>query len=75
VRPFTTVAAGDQARWYLLSWSPADDEAGRFETLGMVRSGTTIAVLRITHSGPDHNYPAGQDPMDAMVKAAAARLG
>jgi len=62
------------ARWYLLSWQPADDEAGRFEGLGMVRNGTRIAVLRIDHSGPDHDYASGQDPMIGMVRAAAARL-
>jgi hypothetical protein len=67
------VTAG-AARWYLLSWQPADDEAGRFEGLGMVRSGTRIAVLRIDHSGPDHDYAPGQDPMIGMVRAAAARL-
>lgn len=63
------------ARWYLLSWNPVGEETGRFEALGMVRNGTRIAVLRMTNSGQDHNYPAGREPMVAMVQAAAETLG
>jgi hypothetical protein len=68
------VAAG-RARWYLLSWQPAGEDTGRFEAFGMVQNGTRIAVVRIDHSGQDHDYPPGQDPMIGMVKGAAARLG
>lgn len=76
VRPMTAVPVGaGTARWYLLSWNPVGEETGRFEALGMVRNGTRIAVLRMTHSGQDHNYPAGQEPMVAMVQAAAETLG
>lgn len=73
LQPLTTSAG--EGRWYLLSWVPADDETGRFETIGMVRAGTRITVLRMTHSGPDHNYPAGRDPMVAMTRTAAGKLG
>jgi hypothetical protein len=62
------------ARWYLSSWRPAGEETDRFETLGMVLAGTRIAVLRMDHSGRDHRYPAGHDPMVPMVTAAADRL-
>jgi hypothetical protein len=68
------VASG-RARWYLLSSTPSGEETSRFETFGMVQNGTRIAVLRMDHSGQDHNYPPGQDPMIGMVKGAAARLG
>lgn len=67
------VPAGS-ARWYLLSWKPTGEETGRFETFGMVLDGTSIAVLRMDHSGPDHRYPPGHDPMVGMVVAAAGAL-
>lgn len=76
VRPMTSVPVGSgAARWYLLSWTPVGEETRRFEALGMVRDGTRIAVLRMTHSGQDHTYPADQDPMVGMVRAAAETLG
>ena len=76
VRPLVSVPVGSgTARWYLLSWSPVGEETGRFEAFGMVRNGTRIAVLRITNSGLDYNYRPGSEPMVAMVKAAADRLG
>jgi len=68
------VADGVQARWYLVSWTPAGEETGRFEAIGMVRHGALITVLRITNSGQDYDYPAGKEPMVAMVKRAAARI-
>lgn len=61
-------------RWYLVSWNPPGEETARFEALGMVMAGTRIAVLTMDHSGPDHTYPAGKDPMAAMVVAAAGRM-
>ena len=68
------VAGGKQARWYLVSWTPQGEETGRFEAIGMVRDGALITVLRITNSGQDYNYPAGKEPMVAMVQRAAARI-
>lgn len=61
-----------KARWYLVSWTPAGEETGRFEAFGMVLAGTRIAVLRMDHSGQDHDYPPGQDPMIGMVQRAAS---
>jgi hypothetical protein len=75
VHAFERVSVGaGSGRWYLLSWSPEGEETGRFEALGMVLNGTRLAVLRIDHSGQDHNYPAGKDPMVGMVRAAAGWL-
>jgi len=75
VRPFVSVpVTAGTARWYLLSWAPSGEETGRFEAFGMVLSGTRIAVLRIDNSGQDHDYPPGQEPMIAMVTAAAGWL-
>jgi hypothetical protein len=76
VRPLVSVpVSAGTARWYLLSWSPAGEETGRFEAFGMVRNGTRVAVLRMTNSGLDYNYRAGKEPMVGMVKAAADKLG
>jgi hypothetical protein len=63
-----------RARWYLLSWTPTGEETSRFEAFGMVQAGSRIAVLRMDHSGQDHSYPPGQDPMIGMVKGAAGWL-
>jgi hypothetical protein len=62
------------ARHYLLSWTPAGEEVGRFEEFGMVLNGTRIAVLRIDNSSQDHDYPPGEEPMVSMVRAAAGWL-
>jgi hypothetical protein len=75
VGPFAPVAVDEgTARWYLLSWTPPGEETGRFEAFGMVLDGTRIAVLRMDHSGQDHDYPPGQDPMIGMVLAASGWL-
>ncbi|HEX2894805.1 MAG TPA: hypothetical protein VHO29_12465 [Marmoricola sp.] len=63
------------AGWYLLSWHPPAEETGRFEAFGMALDGTRITVVRIDHSGQDHSYPPGKDPVIGMVTAAASRLG
>jgi hypothetical protein len=74
--PLTPVpVTSGSARWYLLSWNPPGEETGRFEAFGMVLDGTRIAVLRMDSSGPDHDYPPGQEPMVGMVRAAAGWLG
>jgi hypothetical protein len=69
-----TVTGGYQARWYLVSWTPAGEETGRFEAIGMVRDGALITVLRITNSGQDYDYPVGKEPMTSMVRRAAERI-
>jgi hypothetical protein len=69
-----TVGGGLQARWYLVSWTPAGEETGRFEAIGMVRDGALITVLRITNSGQDYDYPVGKEPMTSMVRRAAERI-
>lgn len=75
VRPFVTVpVTAGSGRWYLSSWAPTGEETGRFEAVGMVRSGTRIAVLRMDSSGQDYNYAAGKEPMAGMVRAAAGWL-
>ncbi|HET6168205.1 MAG TPA: hypothetical protein VFE07_15335 [Marmoricola sp.] len=60
------------ARWYLLSWTPAGEETGRFEAFGMALSGTRMAVVRMDNSGADHNYP--HEPIAQMLAAAASAL-
>jgi len=62
------------ALWYLLSWMPGDDDTGRFEAFGMVLSGTRIVQLTMDNSGQDYNYPAGQEPMVGMLRAATGLL-
>jgi hypothetical protein len=75
VRPFVPVpVTTGTGRWYLLSQEIPGEETGRFEAFGMVRTDTRIAVLRITNSGQDYDYPAGEEPMVGMVQAAAGRL-
>lgn len=60
--------------WYLASYEAGTDE-GRFHAFGVATSGTRIAVLSIDNGGQDYNYPVGKEPMVAMVRAAATRLG
>jgi hypothetical protein len=62
--------------WYLLTYGPAegDPDAGYFDAQGLALVGDRIAVLRLTLIGQDYNYAAGQEPMVAAVRAAAARL-
>ncbi|MCZ4499560.1 MAG: hypothetical protein JWQ74_2113 [Marmoricola sp.] len=67
------VSAGTGS-WYLVSVLRKGEEETRFHAFGIVRSGKRIAVLRIDSGGQDYNYPAGQEPMVGMVKAAAALL-
>lgn len=74
VRKLVNIPDSGAARWYLLSWTPAGEETGRFEAFGMALDGTRLAVLRMDNSGQDHNYPAGKEPMVGMLRAAAAWL-
>lgn len=75
VGPITPVSVDRGAGyWYLVSYREGLDE-GRFHAFGVVTSGTRIAVMSIDNGGQDYNYPAGREPMVAMVRAAAQRLG
>jgi hypothetical protein len=67
--------SADQALWYLVTWKPAGEEVSRFEAIGLIRTGTRISVLRITNSAKRYAYPPGQEPMVAMAKTAAPKLG
>ncbi|RNL64193.1 hypothetical protein EFK50_06575 [Nocardioides marmoriginsengisoli] len=70
-----TLTTVDGGSWYLLTVSAAHADEGLFQAVGLVTSGTRIAVLTMDSIGQDYNYPAGKEPMVAMVKAAAVRLG
>ena len=37
-------------------------------------NGTRLTLLRLDHTGQDHNYEPGQEPMELAVKAAATKL-
>lgn len=71
VGPLTSVQGGS---WYLVTKTSPNKDEGLFQAVGLVTSGTRIAVLTIDLIGQDYNYPAGKEPMVAMVNAAAARL-
>ncbi|MBO9520785.1 MAG: hypothetical protein J7518_04530 [Nocardioidaceae bacterium] len=73
--PVAVRTSADEASWYLVTSQPMGEETGRFDAVGMIRKGTTISVLTMTNSGQDYSYPKGKEPMVAMVKAAAAKLG
>jgi len=60
--------------WYLVRYADGPDEA-RFHAFGIAASDTRITVLRIDNGGQDYNYSVGEEPMVAMVQAAAAKLG
>jgi hypothetical protein len=74
VRPITDVAV-TQGRgwWYLVSFERRG--TGHFHSLGLAISGSRMTLLRMDHTGQDHNYGPGADPMELAVKAAAAKLG
>lgn len=74
VRPITSVStASGTGFWYLVSYPEGADE-GRFHAFGVAVVGTRVAVLSIDNGGQDYNYPTGEEPMVAMVQAAAGRL-
>ncbi|MCX6395305.1 MAG: hypothetical protein NTV23_02340 [Propionibacteriales bacterium] len=74
VGPITPVPVGTGSFWYLVSYPEGNDE-GRFHAFGVAVVGNRMAALTIDNGGQDYNYPSGQEPMVAMVRAAAARLG
>ncbi len=59
------------ARWYLVTLEKQNEDTGRFMAVGMIRNGNRITVLQMNNSGQDYNYPAGKEPMVAMIRAAA----
>jgi hypothetical protein len=59
--------------WYLVSFERRG--SGHFHSLGLVVSGSRMALIRMDHAGQDHNYEAGKDPMELALKAVSARLG
>ena len=74
VRPLTSVTVTNGTAWtYLVSHERGDQ--GRFHSLGVVRSGPRLSVVRIDHAGQDHNYGPGKEPTELAVKAASAKLG
>ncbi|MFL6158291.1 MAG: hypothetical protein ACJ72D_19535 [Marmoricola sp.] len=78
VGPLVAVAApGATASWYLVSdvrtGASADDS--QLVAVGIAARGLRVAVTLIRFVGRKTSYPAGQEPMVAMVRAAAARLG
>jgi hypothetical protein len=76
VRPITDVAVPrGKGWWYLVSYERGTVRSGHFHSLGMVLSGTRMALIRMDHDGQDHNYEPGMDPVELTVKAVSARLG
>jgi hypothetical protein len=74
VRPLTAVpVSSGQAWWYLASYRRGGQ--GHCHAFGLVLSGPRLTVLRMDHVGQDHDYPAGRDPLERAVRAAASRLG
>jgi hypothetical protein len=74
VRPISNVVVSQGTGWwYLVSYTRQGQ--GNFHTLGLAMSNTRLSLLRMNHTGQDHNYEPGQDPMQLAVRAAAAKLG
>lgn len=61
------------AWWYLATWEESGE--GRVQTFGMALNDTRMTLLRMGHTGQDHNYPAGRDPLQRGLVAAAAKMG
>lgn len=72
VGPLTPVEGGS---WYLVTQTSKNPDDGLFQAVGIATSGTRIAVLTMDKVAQDYDYPAGKEPMVAMVRAAADRLG
>ena len=73
VGPITSVALPQgKGWWYVASWERAG--AGHFHSFGLVSKGNRMTLLKMDHGGQDHDYPAGQDPMELAVKAASAKM-
>jgi hypothetical protein len=76
VGPLRPVGGPGEGHSYLLGYGPVngDASASYFDSEGLVRVGNRVAVLRIAYAGDDYPYPRDQEPIDAAVRAAAAKL-
>ena len=73
VGAITPVSVSAGTGWsYLVSFVRGGE--GYFHSLGVVMNGTRLTLLRLDHTGQDHNYEPGQEPMELAVKAAATKL-
>jgi hypothetical protein len=61
------------AWWYLVTYVRSG--VGHVHTFGVDVVGNRVSLLSMDHTGQDHDYPPGQDPMQLAVKAAAGKLG
>lgn len=73
-RQAVSVTSGSGS-WYLVSFRPQGAEENRYNALGVVVNGSRIALLLISNGAQKFPYAAGQEPMVAMVQAAASHLG
>jgi hypothetical protein len=77
VGPLRSVrTAAGEAHSYLLTYGPAegDPDSSNLDAEGLAMVGNRIAVLRIHHVGQGYAYADGKEPIDAAVRAAAAKL-
>jgi hypothetical protein len=73
VGAITDVAVPKGKGWYYIV-SYTRGGTGHFHELGVTYNRNRMVLLKIDHVGQDHNYPAGQDPMELAVKAASAKM-
>lgn len=75
VGPVTPVSTHrGNATWYLVTYTKKGAEEGRFDALGVLRSGSTVELLRLDLNGADYDYPPGREPMVNALRRAADRL-
>lgn len=76
ISAITPVAVSTGAgSWYVVALGPRNGDEPRFDTFGIVLSGTRIALTSIEYGGKGYHYLPGKEPIIAMVGAAAALLG
>lgn len=73
VRAIQPVPVASGTAWWYLSSRPAGD--GTFEAFGFARDGGRVTLLRMQHTGQDHSYAPGEDPVEQALVTAADRLG
>lgn len=75
VGPVTSVSTSrGAATWYLVTYAKQDADEGRFDALGVLRSGSTVELVQLNLAGSDYNYPPGKEPMVTALRNAADRL-